>query len=66
MSAFSPLADTDRLATLYKFEPPRDKGMNTVQTCEGILKGSQFHGKRAYLLPCLGRIERDKQASAGR
>ncbi|TPP04647.1 FdhF/YdeP family oxidoreductase [Rhizobium glycinendophyticum] len=33
------LVPLDRLAELYEFEPPRDKGMNTVETCEAILKG---------------------------
>jgi len=34
------LAPLDKLAELYAFEPPRDKGRNTVATCEGILDGS--------------------------
>jgi molybdopterin-dependent oxidoreductase alpha subunit len=33
------LVPLDQLAELYDFEPPRDKGMNTVETCEAILKG---------------------------
>jgi molybdopterin-dependent oxidoreductase alpha subunit len=30
----------DRYAELFGFEPPRDKGMNTVETCEALLAGS--------------------------
>jgi molybdopterin-dependent oxidoreductase alpha subunit len=98
------LAPLDRLAQQYAFAPPRDKGLNTVEACEGILGGRigafiglggnfvravpetariehswrdlpltvqiatklnrshVIHGKAAYLLPCLGRIERDLQA----
>ncbi|MBB1603164.1 FdhF/YdeP family oxidoreductase [Variovorax sp. UMC13] len=98
------LAPLDTLAALYRFEPPRDQGRNTVATCEGVLDGSVrafvglggnflravpetarveaawrrlrltvqiatklnrshlVHGEVAYLLPCLGRIEIDRQA----
>jgi molybdopterin-dependent oxidoreductase alpha subunit len=99
------LAPLDKLKELYGFEPPRDKGLNTVEACEGILAGEVkafiglggnfvravpdtarveqawrrmrltvqvatklnrshlINGEVAYLLPCLGRIERDEQAS---
>ncbi len=99
------LVPLDRLAAQYGFEPPRDKGLNTVEACEGIIAGrvkafiglggnfvratpdrlrmesawgqlaltvqiatslNRSHlvnGKLAYLLPCLGRSERDTQAS---
>jgi molybdopterin-dependent oxidoreductase alpha subunit len=99
------LAPLDKLAELYRFEPPRDKGLNTVETCEGVLSGAVrgfvalggnfvravpdtrrieaawrelrltvsvatklnrshlVHGRVAYLLPCLGRIEIDRQMS---
>jgi molybdopterin-dependent oxidoreductase alpha subunit len=99
------LAPLDKLKELYGFEPPRNKGLNTVEACEGILNGTVnaflglggnfiraipetvametawrkmrltvqvstklnrshlIHGKIAYILPCLGRIERDEQAS---
>jgi formate dehydrogenase major subunit len=99
------LAPLDQLAKQYGFEPPREKGLNTVEACEAILAGkiSAFvglggnfvravpetalmeaafrklpltvhiatklnrshiiHGRDAYLLPCLGRIEIDQQAS---
>jgi molybdopterin-dependent oxidoreductase alpha subunit len=99
------LAPLDRIARQFGFEPPREKGMNTVEACEGILAGrvkaflglggnfvraipereamektwrnleltvqvatklNRSHlvnGKRAYLLPCLGRTEEDIQAS---
>jgi len=37
------LVPLDRLAQQYDFEPPRDKGLNTVECCEGVLKGT-VHG----------------------
>lgn len=33
------LVPLDRYAELFNFKPPRDKGMNTVEACEGILSG---------------------------
>ncbi|WP_375409899.1 FdhF/YdeP family oxidoreductase [uncultured Methylobacterium sp.] len=99
------LAPLDRLKDLYGFEPPREKGLNTVEACEGIVSGEVkafiglggnfvraipdtvrmeeawrrmrltvqiatklnrshlVNGAVAYLLPCLGRIEIDAQAS---
>ena len=99
------LAPLDKLAELYKFEPPRWTGHTTVDACQAILKGDVtsfislggnfiraipetdameaawrklrltvniatklnrshlIHGEIAYLLPCLGRIEIDEQAS---
>ncbi len=97
------LAPLDKLKELYGFEPPRTRGMNTVQACEGIIAGRVkgfislggnfiravpetgpmeaawrrlrltvhiatkpnrshlIHGEVAYVLPCLGRIEIDRQ-----
>ncbi|MCW4115623.1 FdhF/YdeP family oxidoreductase [Aurantimonas sp. MSK8Z-1] len=99
------LVPLDKLAQLYRFEPPREKGLDTVEACEGIIGGSVkgfvalggnfiravpetqkmeeswrrlrlsvqiatklnrnhlIPGEVTYLLPCLGRIERDDQAS---
>lgn len=99
------LVPLDKLAELYHFEPPREKGLNTVEACEAIVDGDVdafiglggnflraipdrdvmernwprmrltvqiatklnrshlFCGDVAYLLPCLGRIEIDRQAS---
>ena len=34
------LAPLDKLKAQYGFEPPRTKGLNTVEACEGILDGS--------------------------
>ncbi len=34
------LVPLDRLAELFDFEPPRDKGRTTVEVCEGVLDGS--------------------------
>jgi molybdopterin-dependent oxidoreductase alpha subunit len=97
------LAPLDKLKELYQFEPPRTKGLTTVDACQGILAGQVrsfiglggnfvraipetalmeeawrklrltvqiatklnrshlIHGEVAYLLPCLGRIEIDRQ-----
>jgi len=99
------LAPLDKLEKRYGFKAPRDKGLNTVETCKGVLDGSVkafvglggnfvravpetdlieaawcnlpltvqiatklnrshlIHGKVAYLLPCRGRIEIDRQAT---
>jgi len=99
------LVPLDKLAELYGFEPQREKGLNTVGACEGMLDGTVrsfvglggnflcaapdtrrleaawrqlhltvhvatklnrshlIHGRISYLLPCLGRIEIDRQAS---
>ena len=99
------LAPLDRLAKQFCFAPPRDRGLNTVETCEKVLekqisafiglggnfiraipetvameaawrelplsvqvitklnRGAIIHGKSAYLLPCLGRIEIDQQVA---
>ncbi len=97
------LAPLDKLKELYHFEPPRTKGLTTVEVCKGIIEGQVkafiglggnfvravpetmlmekawrklrltvqiatklnrshlIHGEVAYLLPCLGRIEIDRQ-----
>ncbi|HEY4081383.1 MAG TPA: FdhF/YdeP family oxidoreductase [Burkholderiaceae bacterium] len=97
------LVPLDKLAERYGFEPPRKKGINTVEVCEAVLTGqvkaffglggnfvraipdhdrmepawreleltvhvatklNRSHllpGRVSYLLPCLGRIERDVQ-----
>ena len=34
------LVPSDKLKALYGFEPPQEKGLNTVEACEGILDGS--------------------------
>ena len=99
------LAPMDKLRELYGFEPPKKKGLTTVEACSGVLDGTVrafvglggnfvravpetvrveaawrklrltvqiatklnrshlIHGEVAYLLPCLGRIEIDRQAS---
>src|SRR5207237_5957345 len=33
------LVPLDKLKDLYGFEPPREKGLTTVDTCEGVLSG---------------------------
>ncbi|MDF2687995.1 MAG: formate dehydrogenase [Microvirga sp.] len=99
------LVPLDKLKEQYGFEPPRWKGMTTVEACEGIIKGAvkafvalggnfmraapetaaleeawprislsvqistklnRNHlvpGEVTYILPCLGRIEIDEQAT---
>lgn len=99
------LAPLDALEQRYGFKAPRGKGLNTVETCRGVIEGRVkgffalggnfvravpetekveaawgsleltvqiatklnrshlVHGKTAYLLPCLGRIEVDEQLS---
>jgi molybdopterin-dependent oxidoreductase alpha subunit len=99
------LAPLDMLERRYGFKAPRMKGLNTVETCRGVIDGRVkgffglggnfvravpetqkieaawsrleltvqiatklnrshlVHGKTAYLLPCLGRIEVDEQLS---
>jgi molybdopterin-dependent oxidoreductase alpha subunit len=99
------LVPLDKLKEQYGFEPPRWKGMTTVEACEGIIKrevkafialGGNFvraapetaalekawtrlrlsvqistklnrnhliPGEISYILPCLGRIEIDEQAT---
>ena len=37
------LVPLDKLAGMFDFEPPRDKGLTTVDACEGIIEGS-VHG----------------------
>ena len=97
------LAPLDKLKKLYQFEPPREKGLSTVDACAGVMDGSVkafvslggnfiravpdtnqiepawrslrltvniatklnrshlIHGEVAFLLPCLGRLEIDRQ-----
>ncbi len=99
------LVPLDSLAEQYDFQPPREKGLNTIEACEAILDGKVkafiglggnfvraipereamedawerlgltvqvatklnrshlVHGAVSYLLPCLGRIEVDVQAT---
>ncbi|HEY0292596.1 MAG TPA: FdhF/YdeP family oxidoreductase [Hansschlegelia sp.] len=99
------LVPLDVIARQYGFEPPRRKGLNTVEACEGVLSGEVkafiglggnfvraipdtkrmeeawgglkltvqistklnrshlIRGEKAYILPCLGRIEIDEQAT---
>jgi molybdopterin-dependent oxidoreductase alpha subunit len=99
------LVPVDKLEAQYAFTAPREKGLDTVASCRGIIDGSVkafvalggnflravpetaamedawprldlsvqiatklnrnhlFPGKVTFLLPCLGRIEEDVQAS---
>jgi len=99
------LAPLDKLASQFSFEPPRKKGLNTVEAFEAMLRGEikgvfnlggnlvrsvpdrlriepawrtlrlnvnvatklnrshLVHGEVSYILPCLSRIEIDRQAS---
>jgi molybdopterin-dependent oxidoreductase alpha subunit len=56
------LAPLDKLAALYGFEPPREKGLNTVETCEGVLAGRVrafigFGGNFVRAVPDSERLE---------
>jgi len=99
------LVPVEKLEAQYGFKAPREKGLDTVETCRGVIDGSVkavvglggnflravpetgameaawpklhlsvqiatklnrnhlFAGRITYLLPCLGRIELDMQAS---
>lgn len=99
------LAPVERLKTLFEFEPPTEKGWDTVESCRKIISGecqgfvqlggnflratpehdamktawaklpitvhiatklNKSHltpGKESWILPCLGRMEQDMQAS---
>lgn len=56
------LAPLDRLAELYDFEPPREKGWDTVESCQAILEGRAkgfigLGGNLARAVPDTDRIE---------
>jgi molybdopterin-dependent oxidoreductase alpha subunit len=99
------LVPLDRLKELYGFEPPREKGLNTVEACESVISGEVkafvalggnfiravpetqiieeawpklrltvqistklnrshlIHGEVAFILPCLGRTDIDRQVT---
>jgi molybdopterin-dependent oxidoreductase alpha subunit len=99
------LVPVEKIEAQYGFTAPREKGLDTVEACRGVIDGSVkafvalggnflravpetaameeawprlrlsvqiatklnrnhlFPGAVTYLLPCLGRIERDMQAS---
>ncbi len=58
------LAPLDKLAAQYGFEPPRDKGRNTVETCEGVLSGEvkAFLGLGGNFLRAVPDTERMESA----
>jgi len=99
------LVPVEKIEAQYGFKAPREKGLDTVETCRGVIDGSVkavialggnflravpetgpmeeawprldvsvqiatklnrnhlFPGRVTYLLPCLGRIEEDVQAT---
>ena len=99
------LVPVDKLKEQYGFDPPTEKGLDTIETCRGVIDGSVkavvglggnflravpetaamedawprmrlsvqiatklnrnhlFASEVTYLLPCLGRIEEDVQAT---
>jgi len=99
------LVPVERIEEQYGFTAPREKGLDTVESCRGVIDGSVkafialggnflravpetakmeaawpqldvsvqiatklnrnhlFAGRTTFLLPCLGRIEQDVQAS---
>ena len=64
MSEKPELVPLDKYAAQFGFEPPRDKGMNTVEACEGILAGKvkSFFGLGGNFLRAIP--ERDKMEKA--
>ncbi|GGB35080.1 oxidoreductase alpha (molybdopterin) subunit [Sphingomonas metalli] len=99
------LAPVERLKALFQFDPPTEKGWDTVESCRQIIAGTcqgfvqlggnflratpehakmqaawrklpitvhvatklnkshLYPGEESWILPCLGRSERDEQAS---
>ncbi|HEY5072147.1 MAG TPA: FdhF/YdeP family oxidoreductase [Caulobacteraceae bacterium] len=58
----SELAPLDRLEAQYGFKAPREKGRNTVETCEGVISGEVrgfvgLGGNFIRAVPDTGRIE---------
>jgi molybdopterin-dependent oxidoreductase alpha subunit len=56
------LVPLDKLQQQFSFEPPRDKGLNTVETCEGVLQGRVqgfigLGGNFVRAIPDRGRME---------
>jgi len=56
------LAPLDRLKELYGFEPPREKGLATVEVCEALLRGEVtgfigLGGNLARAIPDNARLE---------
>jgi molybdopterin-dependent oxidoreductase alpha subunit len=56
------LVPLDRLADQFGFEPPREKGMNTVEACEGIIAGKvsaflMLGGNFIRAIPERGKME---------
>ena len=57
------LVPLDRIAEFYAFEPPREKGLDTVETCEGVIGGSVkgfvgLGGNFARAVPETGLVEK--------
>lgn len=61
------LVPIDKLAELYGFDPPRDKGMNTVEACEAMIAGKvrAFLGLGGNFLRAVPERERMEEAWAG-
>jgi molybdopterin-dependent oxidoreductase alpha subunit len=56
------LVPLDKIAKQFAFVPPRDTGMNTVETCEGILNGKVkafigLGGNFARAIPDQGKLD---------
>lgn len=57
------LVPLDKFAEFYRFEPPREKGRDTVETCQGVIDGSVkafigLGGNFARAVPETGLIEK--------
>ena len=58
------LVPLDKFASQFGFEPPRDEGLNTVATCEGILSGEvkSFFGLGGNFLRAIPEQEKMEAA----
>lgn len=58
------LVPLDKLAQQFGFKPPRDKGLNTVEACEGILSGKvrAFIGLGGNFVRAIPERDRMEQA----
>ena len=61
------LVPLDKLAAQFQFDPPRKKGMNTVEVCEGLLAGTvkAFIGLGGNFVRAIPETERMERAWTG-
>lgn len=61
------LVPLDKLARMFRFEPPREKGLNTVEACEKIISGEvrAFVGLGGNFVRAIPERERMEEAWTG-